>query len=565
MARISKRAHVLPTRQPVSMKQTYKAGIYARLSSDQDKKKNESIDIQVDIAKKFVEDWNQSHEDKIEVVDCFTDLGKTGTNFNRDAFKRLMQEVRLGEINCIIVKDLSRFGRNYLEAGNYIEKIFPFLGVRFIAVTDGYDTGADGNGTRQMASEIKNLVNDMYAKDFSKKAKTGLKQRREEGSYVGGPPPYGYKATWENRIRKLIPDENTAAVVRYIYQQFVKTESYQAVTDELNKCRFNPPAIYQKTGEVYCPPQVPYKGWDKSSVERILKSRTYIGNLVQGKTTITARNEHNRVKKHSEEWIITTQAHEGIIDKELFDQVSGLCGKIRQHSLEKNSQAQAFPISENIFNNILYCGVCGRKMTRHSHMKHYIHHASRIDGYSCLNAGAARTDQCHGSNSISKRALSNLLFALFEKEFAVGLGRQKHYVDQGREYIRQAALVLNQKIKTTEHALTALLAEESRKYLEYQDGVIPQKDYIDYKMQKAEKVRELEALKQELSGQQKKLDKDGELYLKAVRALIRWKQEKELTKELLETLVEKIYVYPGKRVEVVFRYTDAYAGEVARK
>ena len=114
--------------------------------------------------------------------------------------------------------DLSRFGRNYLEAGNYIEKIFPFLGVRFIAVADGFDTGKEGNENKQMASEIKNLVNDMYAKDFSKKAKLHLKQRREEGSYVGGPPPYGYRAEWSGKRRVLLPDENTKSIVTFIYE-----------------------------------------------------------------------------------------------------------------------------------------------------------------------------------------------------------------------------------------------------------------------------------------------------------------------------------------------------------
>lgn len=161
MARRSKRLHAGPKQQNVPEKKYYKVGIYARLSSDQNERKKESIGIQIDMARRFAENWNQNHGDKMVVVGCYTDKGKTGTNFDRDAFKRLMQDIRLGKINCIIVKDLSRFGRNYLEAGNYIEKIFPFLGVRFIAVSDGYDTGADGNNARQMASEIMNLVKNI--------------------------------------------------------------------------------------------------------------------------------------------------------------------------------------------------------------------------------------------------------------------------------------------------------------------------------------------------------------------------------------------------------------------
>ena len=184
-------------------KKRYRAGIYARLSSSQGKegcgkrdcepaRKMESIKTQIEIAEKFVEEFNsQKSKEAIDIIRCYTDLGKTGSNFEREGFQQMMEDIRLGEINCVIVKDLSRFGRNYLEAGNYIEKIFPFLGVRFIAVADGYDTGMENCGNHQMASEIKNLVNDMYAKEFSQKARLHLRQRRIEGSYVGGAPLYG--------------------------------------------------------------------------------------------------------------------------------------------------------------------------------------------------------------------------------------------------------------------------------------------------------------------------------------------------------------------------------------
>ena len=172
MGRVSKRKSASRQADAGCEGKRYKAGIYARLSSDQDLQKNESIEVQVEMARKFAEEFNrQKTGEVISIVECYTDLGKTGSNFEREGFLRLLQDIRLGEINCVIVKDFSRFGRNYLEAGNYIEKIFPFLGVRFIAVADGFDTGRDGNENKQMASEIKNLVNDMYAKDFSKKAK----------------------------------------------------------------------------------------------------------------------------------------------------------------------------------------------------------------------------------------------------------------------------------------------------------------------------------------------------------------------------------------------------------
>lgn len=559
MARTSKRLragkNVKENSASVHIKKYVKAGIYARLSSDQDKGKNESIDIQIDMAKKFVDEWNACHNEKIEVVECYRDLGKTGTNFNRDEFKRLMQDVRLGEINCVIVKDLSRFGRNYLEAGNYIEKIFPFLGVRFIAVSDGYDTGADRNDTKQMASEIKNLVNDMYAKDFSKKAKIHLQQRRKEGSYVGGPPPYGYIALWDGKIRKLAPDENTEEIVRFIYQRFIELENYKAVMDDLNIRRINRPSVYKKTGEVYCPPESVFNGWDKSSVERILKSETYLGKLIQGKTSITARNENSRIHKTADEWVVAEQTHEALIERELFEMAAEVRNKIRIRSENQNSPSEGYPIEENIFDKVLYCGVCGRKMTRTSYVKHYESgDAVRMDSYLCGNSVSTKTEICADSNRISKNKLVDILFVVLNEEFSMNFGKQIVHVEQGREYIRQKKQGLEEKRRLVEREILSLREDESRQYMDYRMGHLLQKDYVAAKIQSANKFRQLEKQREDIEEAIKKLERNGEDYIRSICSLLKWKKKKEVTKELVETLIEKIYVYPGRRIEVLFRY-----------
>ena len=544
----------------------YKAGIYARLSADIDEKKNESVEVQIEIARKFIEEWNGQHTDKIEVSDCYIDLGKTGTNFNRDAFQRLMQDVRMGDINCVIVKDLSRFGRNYLEAGNYIEKIFPFLGVRFIAVADGFDTGADGNETKQMVSEIKNLVNDMYAKDFSVKAKASLAQRRKEGSYVGGPAPYGYQAVWEGKVRRLIPDENTAEIVRYIYKKFIETESYTAVTDDLNIRKINPPAVYHKTGEVYCLPDAVYKGWDKGSVERIIKSDTYSGRLVQGKTSITARDESNRIHKPENDWVVKEEAHEPLITPEIMKEAARVRRKLREQTKSHAHPTKGCPIGENVFDKVLYCGVCGRKMTRHSYVKHYADDSkNRMDGYFCMNGGATKTDNCPSSNRISKSALTDILFALFEKEFDVGLKKQRMYLDTARAIIRHKKQELEQSLHAVVCTKLRLAEEESGKYMAYRMGNLSQKDYVEYKMCKENRLQDLEKQEKNFREQEVSLERDGETYLKAVRALIKLKNEQVLTRELIEPLIDKIYVYPGKRVEVLFTYSDALVERQVKK
>lgn len=559
MGRKSKRLHV-PTDtagngSSLSGKR-YKAGIYARLSVKKGEK-NESIDVQVEIAKKFAEDWNRSHADKIEVIDCYKDLGKTGTSFERDEFKRLMQDVRLGDIDCVIVKDLSRFGRNYLEAGNYIEKIFPFLGVRFIAVADGYDTGADGNQTTQMATEIKNLVNDMYAKDFSTKARLSLAQRRQEGSYVGGPPPYGYKAVREGKLRRLVPDENAAGIIRHIYCKFIETESYKAVADDLNKSRINPPSIYRKSGEVYCPPGVSYKGWDKGYLEVLLKNETYVGRLVQGKTSISSAKERKRTEEDS--WAVREQAHEPLVEKEVFEQAREVCQKIRRRQDSYKHSAKEYPIEENVFEDVLFCGVCGRKMTRHSHVKGFADGSRRrVEEYFCINATNTKTDKCQSSNFIVKDHLVDIIFSLLEHEFAVALKRQREYEAWGKDILAVKKKELESALRCVHGEKNKFDKQDSAAYMAYRMGKLSQEELTERKQQREAGLQELLIREAKLKEAIRKLENNEKVFLSAVRALVRLKDRRVFTKELVNALINKIYVYPGKRVEVVFAFEDVF-------
>lgn len=562
MVRISKRNSALrkaADRKAKTVREDmrYKAGIYARLSSAYGQN-NESVEVQVDIAKKFAEEFNrQKTGEVIDIVECYTDLGKTGSNFERDGFLRLIQDIRLGEINCVIVKDLSRFARDYLEAGNYIEKIFPFLGVRFIAVADGFDTGREGNENKRMEAEIKNLVNDMYAKDFSQKAKQHLKQRREDGSYVGGPPPYGYKAVWNGKRRVLMPDERTEDIVRFIYEKFTKTESYAAVTDELNRRYINPPYLYKKTKEVYhAADKTGYKGWDKSTVERIVKSETYAGTLVQGKTGITARNEKNRIHKPEDEWVVTECAHEPLIGEELYKKTAEACQKIKSRTEAHKHHAKGYPVEENIFKNVLYCGVCGRKMTRNSYVKQYADgKKARLDGYFCLNGGQTKVMVCPESNRISGNELLDILLPLIRVEFEVLLSRPKRYMEYGKERITEAVKKSELRLNESERKIRLFCEEESSLYMDYRTGKISQRDYVSSEMKLEERLEELRKQQEGLKKEKSVLNKLDTKYPAAIRALLKMKSRKDLTKDMTEAFISGIYVYPGKRIEVLFTVT----------
>lgn len=524
MGRISKRKGTALKKIP-QYKQHFKTGIYARLSSNNDEEKNKSVEIQIEIAKKFVEDFNRKqNRERMEIVKCYTDLGKTGSNFNRDGFRELMQDIRFGDINCVVVKDLSRFGRNYLETGNYIEKIFPFLGVRFIAVADGFDTGKLGNDTKKLASEIKNLINEMYVKDSSRKAKLHLKQKREEGAYVGGPPPYGYLSQWDGGIRKLVPDPCTSMIVQLIFNLFLEKESYAKVTAELNKRRINPPAIYKKKQEVYyLAEDNNYKGWDKSSVERILQNQTYVGTLIQGKTSITARNEKNREVKPQEEWIIKQNIHQSLINSEEYEKVQNVRKKIQRKTAIHKKTEKSYPNEEKIFEQVCYCGECGLKM--------------------------------------SQKELMDIMLPFMSMVFAIYLKKTKHYTECGKEIIEKHKENVWFQLSAIEKKMKRAIEEEGRLYIHYREGKMTKERYMVYKRQQEKKIMDLKKQKEEQEEKLKKMEKASARYLADIRSLIKLKHKTDMTKEMLENFIENIYVYPGNRIEIIFTFVSDYRKE----
>lgn len=287
------------------------------------------------------------------------------------------------------------------------------------------------------------------------------------------------------KIRKLVPDDNTAGIVSYIYERFIQTESYTSVADDLNRKNINPPSVYRKTGEVFFrPEQGEYKGWDKGAVERILKSETYTGKLVQGKSSITARNEKNRIHKAEEEWVIRENTHEPVIAVEIFEKAVKIREKICERTRSQKHPTEGCPIGENIFDPVLYCGVCGRKMTRHSYVKTYADsRKARLDGYFCLNGGQTKVENCPVSNRISKAELVDILLPLLRMEFSVYLGKMKKYTEIVKEQLQTAGAEVEAKIKIAKMAIAAAKEKEQTKYMEYREGMICQSEYVAYKMQ----------------------------------------------------------------------------------
>lgn len=301
---------------PVKNVRYFRVALYARLSVELKARPSESIANQLDIMREYV-------KGKAEFAECYeyVDNAVSGTSFDRPSFKRMMDDVRDGKISCIIVKDMSRFGRDYIETGNYIETIFPFLGVRFISINDHFDTDAEFNQNKSLEIVLKNLVNDMYAKDISKRVAVSRKLDMERGRFTGSNAPYGYKVDSTDALRKYLVDEEAAAVVRQIFELAADGATLREIGRALQSYRLSLPGDYLKTGNLYVDEEQEAKAWYAGTISNILKNQAYIGNMVQGKRRARLCENESRHAIDEEDWIIVENTHEPIVDKELFDRV----------------------------------------------------------------------------------------------------------------------------------------------------------------------------------------------------------------------------------------------------
>ena len=285
-------------------KNIYDTGLYLRLSKDDadvdgsKKTESNSISSQRDILRAYV----QSHED-LQIYDIYIDDGYSGANFERPEFQRMMADVRAGKVNCVLVKDLSRFGRDYIEAGRFIQKTFPALNVRFIAVTDGFDSLYADKTDSSLILPIKNFVNDSYCRDISMKVKAQQKVKRMEGKCISAFTVYGYKKNPEDK-NSLVVDEYAADIVRKIFAWKIAGTSLGAIAEKLNATGILSPMEYKKSlGMKY---YTGFEGsstakWAAASVKRILVNPVYIGTMVQGKQEKVNYKVKKRIDKPQEE------------------------------------------------------------------------------------------------------------------------------------------------------------------------------------------------------------------------------------------------------------------------
>lgn len=548
MARRSKKE--LSAKQTAAVAEpVWKAGIYARLSVDSSERKNESIDTQLTIAKEYI---RQAKD--IELAGCYTDVGKTGTNFRRESFARMMADVRQKKINCVVVKDFSRFGRNYIETGNYMEKIFPFLNVRFIAVTDGYDSERITGDNLQLSIHLKNIVNELYAKDIAQKVQTVKRLEQEKGSYTGGVPPYGYRVEKLGDRKALLPDEATKHIVVKIFEMYADGSTRREIAEELYRERVQRPSAYYATKEVYCKEGEALQQWSYDTIKNILANPVYVGTLFQARTCGKPYQGRKRHAVDEENDIsVVEHTHEPLIPESLFYQVSQRFQNQSKYA-NQNGFSKKIPQSEDIFKDLVYCGRCGHRMVRNSSIK-TLASGDRVRRYyyACPNHRKIDGSACNGQG-ISLGTLESLLKAVLEKEFACSKLGTKDYCNETMQEAGKKKAAIRKKISESMRRQEELALAGSKRYLCYRKGELSREVFLEEKTKMEEEIESLQRRRAESQQQEERIGREAEKRNQLLRRLLKWGAEAKLDRELVGCLIKQIKVYPNHKAELIFRY-----------
>lgn len=526
----------------------YSVAIYARLSVDSDERKNESIETQIEIAREFIR-----HREDMAVYDIYTDLGKTGTNFQREGFERMMCDVRTRKVDCVVVKDLSRFGRNHIETGNYIEKIFPFMGVRFIAVTDHFDSMDLTGKSDTLGVNLKNLVNEMYARDIAVKVKASKQMAWEQGSFTGSVPPYGYRIEKVGSKRCLLVEAVTSDIVKQIFELFLSGKNSKEMIVWLYERGVVGPKEYRKTGQVFCQDKEKLMEWSRDAIRTILTNPAYIGCLVQGRTCGKDYRMRGRHDIDPEDWSVKEHTHEAIVSEDVFFEAAE---RFERNSIYCNRSgfSKTIPLDEDIFADVLYCGDCGSKMRRSNVVKELSSKGRvRMYRYNCPMHSRVDSLKCRKKN-ITLYSLTNLVRAAIKQEFSLSAMRLKDISENSEQEAQALKREWKKQEIELERELEGMRKLGSDQYLRYRMGELDEAGFQQVREQNEKRSDSLQAQMSAIEEKLRTIDSETAKKNQFLRALVKGKGKADLTRDVIRTLIQRIEVYPDHRVKIIFAF-----------
>lgn len=500
-----------------------------------------SIGSQRELIRSFIRE-----QEDIELFDCYADDNYSGSNFERPEFKRMLCDIEAGKVNCVIVKDLSRFGRDYIETGRYLEQVFPALGVRFIALTDRYDSFSADAGEKNIVLPVKNFINDSYCRDISTKVKSQLAIKRRNGECLAAFAVYGYQKSPEDK-NKLLVDDYAAGIVRRIFAWKIEGVAISAIAERLNDLHVLSPKEYKKSLGLN------YRGgftrgscskWSSPSVRRILTNEVYLGHLVQGKTERINYKVKKVVEKPKEEWIRVENTHEAIISADDFAIVQNLLkadGRVRPEKKEISP-----------FMGLLFCGDCKEQMVRR------VNRYKEKEKVYYICSTKNRGEGC-SRHSIEETVLKELAGTAI-RHYANDFLEQERLFAQAKEQEANLQTVISYNKEITR------LKKEQDKYYSlcaglYEDlrmGIITKEEFKRLHSEFQRKAESLLAAEEKQEQLVREMFKSGVLSAGRLASFKDSLELKEIDRHTMASLVKRIWVYEGKRVEIEFYFTDQY-------
>lgn len=527
---------------------SYMAAVYLRLSKEdedlreiKDKKESNSIANQKALILKTLESMPD-----VTLYDIYIDDGFTGLNFERPNFQRMCEDIYNGRVNMVIVKDLSRLGRDYIDSGRYVKKIFPSYHVRFVSVLDHFDSLTATQSDVNLLIPVKNFVNDNYSRDISGKVRSHQEVMRENGLYVGSHVAYGYKKLETDRNR-IIPDEYAADIVRKIFDWKLKGLSSASIADKLNGLGVAAPSEYKRQigGNYKSGFQKNRKAkWSAVAINRILKNKIYIGVLEQGKRKKVNYKLNKVVEKPETEWAVKENTHEAIISKADFENVAKLL----------NLDTRKSPEEETLFmlSGLMFCGECGRSMVRRCNR----YKDKQSVYYICATYNKGKGCSRH---SIAQSVIEDILLDAIKRHIE-HVARLEELLNtiRDREVNYDDIVANDREILAKYKELDQCKKVEMSLHRDLAAGIISIKEYEQFKNNFSHKSAEIEETIRKLQQEIETVFKEGLFADEWIDTFTKTGNITSLDRSIVLSLVEKITVYEENRIEITFKYHDEY-------
>lgn len=542
--------------EPVVLLRKYRAAGYLRLSEDSERKQSDSIENQ----RYMINQYAKEHED-IEIVMFFEDDGFTGTNFHRSGFEQMMDAVRNGEIDCIIVKDVSRFGREHIQVGDYIDKVFPFLGVRFISIMDYYDSINPDCDRERMILSIKSLVHEMYPRDISRKVHSTFRAKRERGEVRrSNGIPYGFYMEAGDTSYRI--DYKTYRIYKKIVGWYVAGCALKDIVRLLFKRGILTPSQYRKTGLVYQNDTVKANIWVESAIWWMLRNPVYEGTLELHKTEQILYENIAQRSLPREEYLVFENAHPKILRHERFVWLQEIIAQ-RETKSEKEDLPLWQSMEEKVFSGILFCGDCMGRMKRRSQRKMVDGKRYRIYGYVC--AQNERMNKICSYRWIWESDLCEIVVVSLRTRLLQMDGLDQQIQKFHRETYHRVIEGMEKELHLVRHRQQKLESERIDQYTAYLERRADITTFELFRAGYAEKRARLDKQEADLIEQMESLKKLEQVQVRMVREFLCFKKQilssrkkayQLLTTELIHTFVKQIFVYQDKRVEIIFKFED---------